>query len=63
MKLKIDQELCIGEGLCEELCPEVFKLKDDGKAYIINDSLTLLENVKDKLEAAVEDCPCEAITF
>ena len=26
---KIDMDLCIGCGLCSELCPKVFELKDD----------------------------------
>ncbi len=29
MKFKVDQELCIGCGACEGVCPEVFELDDD----------------------------------
>jgi len=29
-----DQDLCTGDGLCEEICPEVFTLLDDGLAYV-----------------------------
>ncbi|HBI15975.1 MAG TPA: ferredoxin [Desulfobulbaceae bacterium] len=25
----VDQELCIGCGVCVELCPEVFEISDD----------------------------------
>lgn len=34
MKVWIDQDLCTGDGLCEEICPEVFTLLDDGLAYV-----------------------------
>ncbi len=34
MKVWIDQDLCTGDGLCEEISPEVFVLLDDGLAYV-----------------------------
>ena len=34
MKVWIDQDLCTGDGLCEEIAPEVFHLLDDGLAYV-----------------------------
>ena len=30
----IDQDLCTGDGLCEEIAPDVFVLLDDGLAYV-----------------------------
>ena len=30
----IDQDLCTGDGLCEEIAPDVFTLLDDGLAYV-----------------------------
>ena len=29
MKVWIDQDLCTGDGLCEEIAPDVFTLLDD----------------------------------
>ena len=34
VKVWIDQDLCTGDGLCEEIAPEVFTLLDDGLAYV-----------------------------
>jgi ferredoxin len=34
MKVWIDQDLCTGDGLCEEIAPDVFVLMDDGLAYV-----------------------------
>ena len=34
MKVWIDQDLCTGDGLCEEIAPAVFTLLDAGLAYV-----------------------------
>lgn len=34
MKVWIDQDACTGDGLCAEICPEVFGMHDDGLAYV-----------------------------
>ena len=34
MKVWIDQDLCTGDGLCEEIAPDVFWMDDDGLAYV-----------------------------
>jgi ferredoxin len=34
LKVWIDQDLCTGDGLCEEIAPDVFVLLDDGLAYV-----------------------------
>lgn len=34
MKVWIDQDLCTGDGLCEEICPSIFFGHDDGLYYV-----------------------------
>ncbi len=34
MKVWIDQDLCTGDGLCEEIAPDVFFARDDGLFYV-----------------------------
>ena len=34
MKVWIDQDLCTGDGLCAEICPDIFEMHDDGLAYV-----------------------------
>jgi len=58
MKAKVDREMCIGCGLCEEMCPEVFALDDEGKAYVLPDADF---SVCD-LEEVANSCAAEAIT-
>ena len=60
MKPIVNQELCIGCGTCEGICPEVFKLKD-GKAQVIE--LENYTSYKDKIDQAVNSCPVQAISI
>ncbi|MCU1369777.1 MAG: hypothetical protein JWO77_971 [Ilumatobacteraceae bacterium] len=34
MKVWIDQDLCTGDGLCEEIAPDIFFGQDDGLYYV-----------------------------
>ena len=34
MRVWIDQDLCTGDGLCEDHCADAFKLLEDGIAYV-----------------------------
>lgn len=73
MKVWIDQDLCTGDGLCEEIAPAVFTLQDDGLAYVKDGSTVYnspggaaqMAQVPDDLEDAVveasEECPGECI--
>ena len=57
-KVVVDVSTCVGCGLCEQNCPDVFKVKDDGIAYVISqecDSCNLKE--------IAEMCPVNAITI
>ncbi|HHY09640.1 MAG TPA: ferredoxin [Firmicutes bacterium] len=60
MNPKVDPDLCIGCGLCEEICPEVFEMGDDGLAHVIG-----ADQCEDAgcCEEAAESCPTEAITL
>lgn len=41
MKAFIDEELCIGCGQCEEICPEVFEVCDE-KALVIGEEIPMV---------------------
>lgn len=73
MKVWIDQDLCTGDGICEEIAPDVFTLLDDGLAYVRENGKTLsdpggvegLAAVPERFEDATiesaEECPGECI--
>ncbi|MGB2697336.1 MAG: ferredoxin [Candidatus Zixiibacteriota bacterium] len=60
MKVKIDPELCTGDEICVQLCPDVFEMQDDKAVVIIDD---IPEDLKDSVREAVDSCPSEAITI
>ncbi len=33
-RVRVDQDLCTGDGLCVQLAPEVFEFDVDGLAYV-----------------------------
>jgi ferredoxin len=37
MQVWIDQDLCTGDGLCVDHCPDVFVQLEDGIAYVMDD--------------------------
>ncbi len=39
----IDQDLCTGDGLCIDHCPDAFVQLEDGIAYVAEDGLALNE--------------------
>ena len=73
MRVWIDQDLCTGDGLCVDHCPEVFTQLEDGIAYVTEHGVPLNDpgsagsladvprrNVLNVIHAA-EKCPGECI--
>jgi ferredoxin len=58
MKARVDADLCIGCGLCESTCPEVFKMDGD-KAIVIGAAVPAAAEATCK--KATEECPVTAI--
>ena len=56
MTVTLDQELCIGCGICVDACPAVFTFNGDGKAEVIKQSCAECE-----LEEIADQCPVNAI--
>ncbi|MGQ9524672.1 MAG: ferredoxin [Armatimonadota bacterium] len=57
MKIRIDRDTCIGEGLCVSTCPGVFDLDEEEKCYVVD------PNGGDEacIREAAEACPVQAI--
>ncbi len=58
MKVRVNEEICIGDETCVEICPEIFEM--NGPVAV-----TRMEEVPEDLERkcreAAESCPVEAI--
>ncbi|MDP3142793.1 MAG: ferredoxin [Candidatus Omnitrophota bacterium] len=55
-KVIVDETTCVGCGLCEQACPEVFEIKDDGLAHVKAQSCGSCD-----LKDVASQCPVEAI--
>ncbi len=56
MKATVNED-CIGCGMCEGTCPDVFALNDDGVA----EAGEVTEDVEDAVQEAADNCPVSAI--
>jgi ferredoxin len=55
-EVKVNEELCIGCGTCESLCPKVFKI-EDGKSKVIGQDCA-----ECSCQEVAESCPVSAIS-
>ena len=55
-KVSVDVATCVGCGLCEQSCPEVFKIEGDGIAHVMAHSCAT-HNLKE----VAEQCPVTCI--
>ncbi|MDF2540168.1 MAG: hypothetical protein K0S76_3189 [Herbinix sp.] len=60
MKAIIDRDGCIGCGLCTDLCPEVFRMTDDGYAEVYTDPVPA--DVENTASEAADNCPVSVIS-
>ncbi len=61
MKPVVDEDLCIGCAACEDVCPEVFRLDEDGISRVI------MEDPGPEFYGCTRDaadaCPVDAISI
>ena len=60
MKAHVDQDLCIGCGLCAGIAPDVFQMNAEGKAEAYAE---FTENQVADVQDAVDQCPVSAISI
>ena len=71
LEVRVDQDLCTGDGLCVQYAPEVFEFDIDGLAYVKDSSGELLqspgvrtgvpEHLRLEVIDAAKECPGECI--
>lgn len=59
MKVKVNQEACIGCGACVAIADEVFDINDNGLSEVKVDIVS--EENKEKVQEAIDSCPTAAI--
>jgi ferredoxin len=60
-KVEVDFDLCESNGVCMDVAPEVFEVRDDDFLYILQDAPD--ESLRENVEAAVQRCPKQAISI
>jgi len=58
MQVVVDQDLCIGCGICVNMCPSCFEMRDDMKSYLVEGCDPITDNC---CESAANSCPVQAI--
>lgn len=55
-KVTVDAATCVGCGLCEQNCPEVFEIQGDGIAHVKAQSCSV-----HNLQEVADQCPVDCI--
>ncbi len=58
MKVKVDEETCVGDETCVQICPEIFEMNGD---VAIAKMEEVPKGLEEKCKEAAEACPVEAI--
>ena len=54
----VDQDLCIGCGLCASIAPDIFEMNEEGKAIAL-----VAETSDSAAQEAADSCPVGAIAL
>ena len=60
-KIVVDFDLCQSHGVCQDIAPEVFEVRDDGFLYVLQEQPS--DALLSKVEEAVPRCPTQAISL
>ena len=61
MKVIIDPKRCQGHGMCNMVCPEVFRYDDEGFGYVAPEYENVPASFQDAVRLAEIQCPERAI--
>ena len=59
LKVVISKPACCGYGVCAEICPDVFKLDENGIVYVENEIVP--EGLEDLAREGADACPQSAL--
>ena len=60
MRASIDRDGCIGCELCSQICPDVFRMDDEGLAEVYTNPVP--EDSEEPAQEAADNCPVGVIT-
>jgi ferredoxin len=59
MRVVVDRDLCTGQGMCESVAPDFFRVTDDGQAEVQVAEVPAAR--RSEAELAVSCCPNRAV--
>ena len=60
-KVVIDKAACCGYGVCAEICPQVYKLDENGIVYV--DDPIVPDGLEEQAREGAEACPQAALAI
>ena len=63
MKLRVDGDLCTGQGRCYTLSPELLEYDDEGFVTVRGSTMEVPPGMEEAAQRACNACPEEAITL
>ncbi len=72
IRVKVDEDLCIGAASCVTIAPETFQLNEENKAYVLDHGqapesptyerwIEVTDEEKEKIILAAQSCPTLAV--
>jgi ferredoxin len=61
VRVKVNYDICMSNGVCMRIAPQVFQVRADGYMYILDD--TPVGDSRARAVSAVNACPVEALTL
>lgn len=58
MQVKVNKDLCVGCGTCAAVAPDLFEMKEDGKAEFVGEAN---DETMETVDRAISMCPTSAI--
>jgi len=59
--VEVDQDLCVGDEICAAMEPEIFEMRDDGLAYVVDGQEEVDGDMVAAAREAADACPVDAI--
>lgn len=59
MRVKVNQDACIGCGACAAICDKVFELDDEGLSTVKEEEIS--KDLEEVVKDAIDSCPTGAI--
>jgi len=59
LRVIVDRSRCCGYGLCAQLCPEVYKLDENGLVYVETEFIP--GGLEEEAKEGAAACPAEAL--